>query len=493
MTNSKGKETAGSSSKRREETQLSVDEQISELSKPMEVLQVHREEDTEEEDERPAEILQRHYGIPPLSKVTDYYKGDYSSYPQTIIEKNPEIRIITFQEKDGNILMDYVSFTGSFDYREIPAAHCSHLRDWRKEAVRYGSQFLKRLELQDFESKPLSRTERLRYSKELNLLMSFLTSWKFVTVNEKETAYAVIPDNYINLLKALRNILEDARIEYQIQGIPMPELPIWGKNALTLQWWDFNDLECIGACWRIQVEQFLAEITRAIGKSTVNQMYSKDSLTGRFKGQLLDKPLPPVIEDPGSISQSQFRQIRTEQYDNLRGNLRQPNLTSYGASQRFVQSFGNEEQRNQSRIKQRASSRTSQTSHVTRNRQGGGGDPPSEPSDDEDKGNGSTGRPPYRSPNGPGGPGDPGDNGSSHFPGAEDPNRHPSRGIQDPGNSLSRQNNQDIPRFDNKLKADQIPTWNGEMDKIINWEMQINDLAKRSSIIQEQLGYLVPT
>lgn len=43
MTNSKGKETAGSSSKRREETQLSVDEQISELSKPMEVLQVHRE------------------------------------------------------------------------------------------------------------------------------------------------------------------------------------------------------------------------------------------------------------------------------------------------------------------------------------------------------------------------------------------------------------------------------------------------------------------
>lgn len=97
----------------------------------------------------------------------------------------------------------------------------------------------------------------------------------------------------------------------------MPELPIWGKNALTLQWWDFNDLECIGACWRIQVEQFLAEITRAIGKSTVNQMYSKDSLTGRFKGRLLDKPLPPVIEDPGSISQSQFRQIRTKQYDNL--------------------------------------------------------------------------------------------------------------------------------------------------------------------------------
>ncbi|KAJ3717032.1 hypothetical protein C8R42DRAFT_587674, partial [Lentinula raphanica] len=48
------------------------------------------------------------------------------------------------------------------------------------------------------------------------------------------------------------------------------------------------------------------------------------------------------------------------------------------------------------------------------------------------------------------------------------------------------------PRFDVKLKPDTIPTWDGDMDNIINWETQINSLAKRSATIYTQLGYLVP-
>lgn len=48
-------------------------------------------------------------------------------------------------------------------------------------------------------------------------------------------------------------------------------------------------------------------------------------------------------------------------------------------------------------------------------------------------------------------------------------------------------------QFDNKLKVDAIPTWDGNPDSLRRWLLKLNSLSKRSRLVFEQLGTLVPT
>ncbi|KAJ3711030.1 hypothetical protein C8R42DRAFT_537986, partial [Lentinula raphanica] len=338
------------------------------------------------------------------------------------------------------------------------------LRDRRKEAVRYGSQFLNRPALLNFEANALSRTERKQFKVELELLRKFLTHWREVTVSKEETAYAVVPDSYVELLKALRRLLTETRIDFQVQGIPPPEMPVWGKNALVAQWWNFNDLECVAACWRIQVENFLAEIARNTEKPLE---FDREQLAKPYRGQGQTADIAPG-----------FKEVRTAQYNTLRGTLRsqvRPDLnTNRGSSSRqFAEEFRGTtpEPRQQDPGREDVISNASRSSFHSNRRRGEGRGPPFDP---------------------PGGdPGDEPPNGPPRVP----PRGPPGRGEPD----LDQRSNQfgngsnEVPRFDIKLKPDLIPTWDGDMEKIITWETQLNDLAKRSSIVRKQLGYLVPT
>ncbi|KAJ3751999.1 hypothetical protein EV360DRAFT_89174 [Lentinula raphanica] len=501
--------------KRREVETESVEEYVESLLKPIEAdPEPEGEELAKEEAElTPEEVLQQRYRMLKLRKVSDYYVGDYSDVPQRAIAANPEVEIVSFYEEDGSIPLSYASFTGQFDYRDIPESHCAHLRDRRKEAVRLGSQFLRRPGLVNFEANPLSRTERKRFSKELELLNKFLTYWRRVEVDKEEVAYAVVPENYIELLKALRQLLMDSRLDYQVRGLPLPEIPYWGKNALVAQWWDFNDLECIGACWRVQVERFLKDIAKNTDKPHKNIEVGKDTQKSRAPGRVVgtrDVRPTMITDDPGSISQ--FKKVRSEQYDTLRGTLRAHNKPNIGyistASKQFTEQFGTRDQRQRYPISDpgRAPSRASRHSNVSNRpvdsgKDNSGDGPPSDSSDGSgDEGEDGPGRNngqgpprrPGRDMNPPGGDpeGDPQGGGGGGGPG------NGGNGDRQEGFEIGRARHfamTDPPRFDNKLKADLIPTWNGDMDRIITWETQLNDLAKRSDIVHQQLGYLVPT
>ncbi|KAJ3743020.1 hypothetical protein DFH05DRAFT_1401285, partial [Lentinula detonsa] len=369
--------------------------------------------------------------------------------------------------------MEYVSFTGYSDYRNIPEEHRAYLRDRRKEAVRYGSQFLNRPSLMNYEERNLSRTERKRFSRELDLLKRLMTHWRQVTVSKNEVAYAVVPDSYVELLKALRLLLTETRIDFQVLGTLPPSMPVWGKNSLVAQWWNFNDLECIASCWHIQVENFLIEIARNSTEKPLESEYVHSGKTYQGRGQMSDTI--PVI--PESISQ--FRQVRTAQYDTLRGTLRshtRPDLnTNRGSSSRqFAEEFGVTTARHHRDLdKDDMISNATGASFQSSRQQGRSKDSPydppgSNPRDELPKG------PPRREE-----PGDPGYNSGRR-----------RKDLDQRSNQFGNTSN-DIPRFDTKLKPDSIPTWDGDMERIITWETQLNDLAKRSSIISKQLGYLV--
>ncbi|KAJ3751601.1 hypothetical protein EV360DRAFT_89572 [Lentinula raphanica] len=482
-----------------------IEDQVAGLMNP---ISENIEDEASPGVEYPDEVLYRCYRIEPLKPISDYYKGDYSGIPLSTISQNPEVRITSFYEEDGSIPMEYVSFTGYSDYRNIPEEHRAYLRDRRKEAVRYGSQFLNRPSLMNFEENGLSRTERKRFSKELDLLRKFMTHWREVAVSKDEIAYAVVPDSYVELLKALRQLLTETRIDFQVQGIPPPDMPVWGKNVLVAQWWNFNDLECIAACWRIQVENFLAEVARNTERPLEsNQIHPNKAYQG--KGQMFNT-IPIVSGGPGSISQ--FREVRTAQYNTLRGTLRnqgRPDLnTNRGSSSRqFAEEFrGVAPELHQPDLgREDVISNASRSSFHSNRRRGEGrgppfdppgGDPGDEPPNGPPRGPpgrggpGDPGSEPPRGPLGRGGPGDPGDD---PFGGNGGYNGGRRRRDLDQRSNQSGNMFNEVPRFDIKLKPDLIPTWDGDMEKIITWETQLNDLAKRSSIVRKQLGYLVPT
>ena len=147
---------------------------------------------------------------------------------------------------------------------------------------------------------------------------------------------------------------------------------------------------------------------------------------------------------------------------------------------------------------------------------GGGGDP--DDSGDEGDGDGGPGRPPRGPPGGPfpnppnGGPpqqppnGNPGGGGPPNPPGGGgggppgDPN--PGTGAIIPNAPNPADNSVRISdgkwinvreiHFDTKLKADIVPTWNGNDTVLGRWILQINEIAGKSESVFRGLGDIVP-
>ena len=104
--------------------------------------------------------------------------------------------------------------------------------------------------------------------------------------------------------------------------------------------------------------------------------------------------------------------------------------------------------------------------------------------------------------------GDPSDNGSSdsgnsdHKGKGRKPPLPPSRKVLPPytrhrhrnlhSDTDSEDSDAEVSCFDLKFKMDVVPTWDGNTTTLANWLLKINLLAKRSKVIFDQLGSIVP-
>jgi hypothetical protein len=60
------------------------------------------------------------------------------------------------------------------------------------------------------------------------------------------------------------------------------------------------------------------------------------------------------------------------------------------------------------------------------------------------------------------------------------------------GNTSSDRLSSREPHFEFKLKAENIPKWDGNVDTIVRWILKVNDLARESKTVWRQLGRIAP-
>lgn len=323
--------------------------------------------------------------------------------------------------------------------------------------------------------------------------------------------FAVVKDNLLKLNVALRKIRDNAAEDFQMNGLRLPWMPTWGFAGSIDQWYNRNDTECMAACFRVEVERFLSLVLAQQPKSSRKSTRERSSIVPDDK--------EGRVRDHGSISQ--VLRNKDKQWDNLRGKTRsflQPTISAYTPSRCFAEDMVDPKrptsfQRNTrdrpphvvsstpSKGEERKRSDTGLRQHGRNN-----GGPPSDDSDSSD--NSNRGGPPNRDrgahrrnsqspirhrPRGNGDPDDPDDEPSDGSNGGNGGNRCNFNRDRNLRNQENIKGTTDEPRFDNKLKPESIPTWDGDMNSIIRWEVQINAIAKRSPIIFKQLGQLVPT
>ncbi|KAJ3751600.1 hypothetical protein EV360DRAFT_89578 [Lentinula raphanica] len=466
-----------------------------EESEPIQPL-VRKDVDEELFDAYSIEPLQEISGAIPMNERTMLPVGLTRS-------EQKDIHIVSLRDDCNPV--EYSSLSGVFELPGIPEQHQALLAERRQKAVKFGSQFIRKEYLQAFESKVLTSNDRRRYKKVLSLLDTCLLNWRIAStrIEDREIKYySLLRDNLYNLLKALREIRDNAITDFQTAGKKAPFMPQWGPYGSPENWWSWNDAECVAATFRVDTERFLYMILEhhqvgwksPKGKEKEVDAASETTMRGlpknriptesvsltleaqntqwrNLQGRTRDFLKPPTISAAAATNSKRFAEEfasskapfqrdtpphqRSQDTEPSRDQRRNPARRDSPPSDNGPDSSGEEHRSQQSQPPKR------QEKPKSSRRPGKGGGPPSEPSDGSGDDKRKRGFPP-------------------RVPRSIRSDEVPSR--------ISRED----PRFDVKLKPDTIPTWDGDMDNIINWETQINSLAKRSATIYTQLGYLVP-
>ncbi|KAJ3767924.1 hypothetical protein FB446DRAFT_848768 [Lentinula raphanica] len=355
------------------------------------------------------------------------------------------------------------------------------IRQRRDEALRIAATGLQRPELSQLIPAPrrLFKTIFPRQLVALNtLLMQHLvgTSVSGTFLNEDasissapvESVYTLDSDGYRQLSYAFQQLVQAARPSFRLLGKRLPDLLYWGDfGEVGSEFYSANDFEIICIAYRAQVEHFLTRLadvhdfqTNGIQDDTeLAKKHDQIFGEGAFKST---HPANGYSEPSGRDSISNVvRRNRLLQTTNTKAATARSHVLSSTTAlpprstnhlRDVFPSFNFHSTTNQ---------RDRDNKPILGNNPGDG---PSEPSDSEDDDNGL---PPHRTP--------------------PEPTNTASRISAAPPMTTA-----DEEQFDMRLKQDIIPTWDGNLDTIICWIKHVNDLAKRSERLCQQLGSIVP-
>lgn len=357
----------------------------------------------------------------------------------------------------------------------------------------------------------------------MDILRELLTNLYHFNNGANQVGFALQKIILVNLNQQLKLRRNEAEEDLIISGEGIPSLPRWGLNGKADEFWTANDFEILGACYRREVENFLAYLAEHhdFTKTRKNRKQDQRLVTSgtAHKKSVIKPPivtavwdsLPAFIEDepdylpaftegePDSISvhlkksRAHFSHPIVNMNSSVFGHLVQNNL-SYALKELFgvkghkglsepniPRGTTNFEPRSaresQGEDNRSEYSRSHKSGDSSRHQQRqGGGDPGDSDGDDSGSGGGNNG--PHRGPRKP-------------FS-LNNPRWNLFSTIPEEGSSIIGKPPQE-PQFDTKLKVDAIPTWDGNPESLRRWLLKINSLAKRSDIIFKQLGTLVPT
>ena len=380
-----------------------------------------------------------------------------------------------------------------------------------RQALQLGETALRRPIYSSY-NKVVSRKGRKDlFKEEMSILKELLSNLYHFQSATNQAGFALQKIILVNLNHRLKSRRNEAEEDLIMSGEGIPALPKWGLNGKADEFWTANDFEILGACYRREVENFLAylaehhDFSKAKGNRKQEQRVAV--LSTPRKKVVINPPTITAVRDfqpafvegePDSIS-VHLRKSRVHsqvQVANMNTSVfGHPSQNS--SSHAFKELFGVRQTKNvtdtdhhrntkserepardsisgdDESIHSRSHKSGDQTQHTLRP---GGGDPGDSDGDDSDNGKG--GNDPHRGPRKPSSP--------------TNSRKNPFSIIPEEINSSANKPPPE-PQFDTKLKLDVIPTWDGNSENLRRWFLKINSLAKRSNTVFRQLGALVPT
>lgn len=386
-----------------------------------------------------------------------------------------------------------------------------------RQALQLGESALRRPIYSSY-GKVVSRKGRKDlFKEEMDILKELLSNLYYFNSGTDLVGFALQKIILVNLNHRLKSRRNEAEEDLIVNGEGIPLLPKWGPSGKADEFWSTNDFEILGACYRREVENFLAYLAE-------HHDFTKDKRSSKSDQRVIHSATPrkkPMINAPTITTvrdlQPAFIEGETDSISvhlkKARTRLNHPvanmNTSVFGhpvqnsSSHALRELFGVGEPRDTEEptaprvvIKPQATnfewgsgresqgedngsnySRSHKSGDSTRRlRRNGGGGPGGSDGDDSDDGGGD--KDPRRGSRKPSSPNRP----------RKNPFDIPSEEV-----SATVGKTPPEPQFDTKLKVDAIPTWDGNPENLRRWLLKINGLAKRSQTIFKQLGTLVPT
>lgn len=367
------------------------------------------------------------------------------------------------------------------------------------QAINFGQNYFQRVPANNDDR--LTRTQT--FSTELGLLDQLFSEALTTVLSSGARAYAIEPLFAQKLVTTLAHRRKQAQDSLLMAGVEMPELPIWGPYNNLEAFWILNDFEICAACYRREVECFLAYLARYHKFIDL-----KPGRRARRKGREDERSSTTsdelVVEAEVGISSSTPR--RKGRKTGVRDDEEYATPGRKGWRTEVNESLGAGIEREQVGQKNKRNRRTSNeffsagmSSSDALANLFDGGDRPRRPTPIQEEDEGEDPSPPQRPPArrvhiDDGGPPDDDSSDSSD----DDEPRKPSPPHQSLPKATTKTNAPRNPapadeiKFDTKLKREAIPEWDGNSDTIVHWITRVNELARSSRTVYQQLGALIP-
>ena len=247
-------------------------------------------------------------------------------------------------------------------------------------------------------------------------------------------ALAPLPKVIIQISLALRNLRAEVRDALILNGLPVPELPIWGATNALDEWWSANDFGIILVWYRHEVELFLSSLASHTPKnnppepSTIHET-SSDAISSSTTAP----DLPPIQE---SITMGLAEQKRTQRCP--RKSFPAPETLS--KAPRLLELLSNPRDVQKTSSSDNDDSSDNSPAHVT-----------------------------------------------FHSTATKLPKSLSARSSMSPDNSTPSGYH-----FYMRIKPESVPEWDGNADTLARWLSKINQLAGKSENIHKELEKVIP-
>ncbi|EDR12628.1 uncharacterized protein LACBIDRAFT_323223 [Laccaria bicolor S238N-H82] len=337
-----------------------------------------------------------------------------------------------------------------------------------RQALQLGEAALRRPIYNSYNKVVTRKGRKDLFKEEMDTLKELLSRLYYFNDESNVAGFALQRIILVNLnhqLKARRNEAEE---DFIISGEGVPTLPRWGLNSKADEFWSANDFEILGACFRREVENFLAYLAEHHDFSKAKKGNKHEQRT-----TIITKPShKKVISAHLSRNKGHANRFAANRNTSVFGHPAQ-NSSSHTFKELFGVRQGEDAIESQNGDDDSVHSGSHKSGTGIYNQQGqrrSGGDPGDPDGSDSDDG-GSNG--PRRGPK------------RTAVP--DKSRRNPFETTPEGGNSTTVKAPPE-PQFDTKLKMDTIPTWDGNPENLRRWLLKINSLAKRSTIVFKQLG-----